>query len=420
MASDSFTIKDIIPRQVLDSRGNPTLEVEVLLSNGAKGSFSVPSGASKGKHEAVELRDGGRALKGKGVLRAIRSVLEYIRPALLGMNALNQKEVDYTLIELDGTENKSFLGANAVLGVSVAVAKATANGLNIPLYKYIGGVNSNVMPVPFMNVINGGAHAGNDLSIQEFMIVPKEFETFRDALFAGVEVYMELRDLLKEKYGRNAVNVGDEGGFAPPMSKSEEALEALIKSIDQAGYSDEIYLAIDCAASGFYSDGSYLIDGRSLSPGELMDYYSSLIDKYPIISVEDPFHEEDWESLAEFTRKFGGRVQVVGDDYFVTNVKRLKIGIAKGAANALLLKVNQVGTLTEALEAAQLAFRSKYRVMVSHRSGETTDDFISDLAVALNSGQIKTGAPARGERVAKYNRLLRIEEELGSQAHFAR
>ncbi len=418
--SEGFLIKDITARQVLDSRGNPTIEVEVLLSSGHRGVFSVPAGASKGKHEAVELRDGGKFLKGKGVLRAVRSVLDYIRPALLGKSALNQIEVDKTLIELDGTPNKSFLGANATLGVSVAVVKAAANGLGIPLYRYIGGVNSRVLPVPFMNVINGGAHAGNDLAIQEFMIVPKNFETFKDALFAGVEVYMELRDILRKELGRNAVNVGDEGGFAPPLSTSEEALNYLVRAIEEVGYSGKVFLALDCAASGFYDGNNYKIDGKTLSPGELMDYYSELLSKYPIVSVEDPFFEEDWESLREFTAKFGGKVQVVGDDYFVTNVDRLKRGIEIGAGNALLLKVNQIGTLTEALEAAEVAFKSGYGVMVSHRSGETTDDFIADLAVALNSGQIKTGAPARGERVAKYNRLLRIEEELGSQASFAK
>ncbi len=420
--SKDFSIKDVTARQIIDSRGNPTIEVEVILSSGARGSFSVPAGASKGKHEAVELRDGGKYLKGKGVLKAVRSVLDYIRPYLLGKNALDQADIDKTLVELDGTPNKSFLGANAILGVSVATAKAAANGLGIPLYRYIGGVNARVLPVPFMNVINGGAHAGNELAIQEFMIVPKEFDTFREALFAGVEVYMELREILRSKLGRSSVNVGDEGGFAPPLKRSEEALNYLLNAIDEVGYSGKVFLALDCAASEFYDEKEkiYRIDGRILSPEELMEYYSELLSKYPIISVEDPFFEDDWESLKEFTSRFKDKVQVVGDDYFVTNVNRLRVGIEMGAGTALLLKINQIGTLTEALEAANMAFRSGYRVMVSHRSGETTDDFIADLSVSLNTGQIKAGAPARGERISKYNRLLRIEEELGSQAVFAR
>ncbi len=411
-------IEDIRARQILDSRGNPTIEVLVKLENGSIGRFSVPSGASKGEKEALELRDGGKRLRGKGVLRAVRNVNEIIRPALVGMDAASQLGIDSTMIELDGTSNKSRLGANSILGVSIAVAKAASRSFGLPLYRYIGGVSARTLPVPFMNVINGGVHAGNELAIQEFMIVPARFPRFRDALLAGVEVYMELRDILMGKYGRSAVNVGDEGGFAPPMSKTHEALDALVEAIERTGYSGRVLLALDCAANEFYSNGSYRIDGSQLSPSDLMEFYEELIDRYPIISIEDPFMDDDWESLSEFTRRVGGRIQVVGDDYFATNPSILRIGIERGAANALLLKVNQIGTLSEAIEAARMAFHSGYSVMVSHRSGETTDSFIADLSVALNSGQIKTGAPARGERVAKYNRLLEIEEELGPTALF--
>ncbi len=414
----SLRIKDIRARQILDSRGNPTVEVSVLLEGGASGRFSVPSGASKGEKEALELRDGGKWLHGKGVLRAVRNVNEVIRPALIGVEATSQLYIDRIMLELDGTPNKSRLGANAILGVSVGVAKAAAAGLGIPLYRYLGGIGSRTLPIPFMNVLNGGVHAGNDLAIQEFMIVPARFESFRDALFAGVEVYMELKKQLLKKYGRTAVNVGDEGGFAPPMSKTEEALDALIGAVEEVGYAGKVVLALDCAANEFYSDGKYRIDGRELSPPELMDFYVNLVDKYPIISIEDPFMDEDWESLSELTKRIGDKIQIVGDDYFATNPDFLRKGIEAGAANALLLKVNQIGTLSEALEASNLAFNHGYSVMVSHRSGETTDTFIADLAVALNSGQIKTGAPARGERVAKYNRLLEIEEELGPIALF--
>ena len=411
-------IEDIRARQILDSRGNPTIEVLVKLENGSIGRFSVPSGASKGEKEALELRDGGKRLRGKGVLRAVRNVNEIIRPALVGMDAASQLGIDSTMIELDGTSNKSRLGANSILGVSIAVAKAASRSFGLPLYRYIGGVSARTLPVPFMNVINGGVHAGNELAIQEFMIVPARFPRFRDALLAGVEVYMELRDILMGKYGRSAVNVGDEGGFAPPMSKTHEALDALVEAIERTGYSGRVLLALDCAANEFYSNGSYRIDGSQLSSSDLMEFYEELIDRYPIISIEDPFMDDDWESLSEFTRRVGGRIQVVGDDYFATNPSILRIGIERGAANALLLKVNQIGTLSEAIEAARMAFHSGYSVMVSHRSGETTDSFIADLSVALNSGQIKTGAPARGERVAKYNRLLEIEEELGPTALF--
>jgi enolase len=393
----SFRIEDIRAREVLDSRGNPTVEVTVRLEGGGLGKFSVPSGASKGKREALELRDGGKWLRGMGVVKAVRNVNEIIRPSLLGVDASIQALVDSILIQLDGTPNKS----------------------NIPLYRYLGGAFSNVLPVPLMNIINGGKHAGNDLSIQEFMIVPVNFKTFKDALFAGVSIYMELRSLLEERYGRHAINLGDEGGFAPPMKRTEEALDSLVNSIERAGFEGEVKLAIDCAASNLYADGKYNIDGASLTREELMSFYESIVDRYPIIAIEDPFHEEDLDSLSELTKKLGHRILLVGDDYFVSNERYLRKGIEAKAGNAILLKLNQIGTLTEAFRTASLAFRYGYKVIVSHRSGETNDPFISDLSVALNCGYIKAGAPARGERVAKYNRLLEIEEELGSVASFS-
>jgi enolase len=415
----SFRIEDIRAREVLDSRGNPTVEVTVRLEGGGLGKFSVPSGASKGKREALELRDGGKWLRGMGVVKAVRNVNEIIRPSLLGVDASIQALVDSILIQLDGTPNKSRLGANSILGVSVASAKASADQLNIPVYRYLGGAFSNVLPVPLMNIINGGKHAGNDLSIQEFMIVPVNFKTFKDALFAGVSIYMELRSLLEERYGRHAINLGDEGGFAPPMKRTEEALDSLVSSIERAGFEGEVKLAIDCAASNLYADGKYNIDGASLTREELMSFYESIVDRYPIIAIEDPFHEEDLDSLSELTKKLGHRILLVGDDYFVSNERYLRKGIEAKAGNAILLKLNQIGTLTEAFRTASLAFRYGYKVIVSHRSGETNDPFISDLSVALNCGYIKAGAPARGERVAKYNRLLEIEEELGSVASFS-
>ncbi len=416
----SFRIKDIRARQILDSRGNPTIEVTTTLEGGGKGTFSVPSGISKSEKEAVELRDGGKFLHGKGVLKAIRNVNTIIKPALLGKEALNQSFIDDILLRLDGTPNKSRLGANAILGVSISVAKASSNQLNVPLYRYLGGIDSNILPVPFMNIINGGMHAGDRLSIQEFLIVPSNFRSFKEALLAGVQIYMDLRDILISKYGRSSVNVGDEGGFAPPLSKTEDALELLLKAIELAGYEGEVFLAIDCAANEFYmgEKDKYVIDGMEVSPEELIDFYKELISKYPIVSIEDPFQENDWESLSDLTRELGSKIQIVGDDFFASNPRLLKKGIEMKAANALLLKVNQIGTLTEAIEAAKLAKRNKYSVMVSHRSGETIDPFIADFSVSLNTGQIKAGAPARGERVAKYNRLLEIEEELGPSAKF--
>ncbi len=411
-----FLIEDVRSMEVLDSRGNPTVKTWVRTSGGFVGSFSVPSGASKGVHEAVELRDGGRRLGGKGVLRAVANVEGPLAAVVIGRDVRMQREIDLAMVEADGTPDKSRFGANAILSVSMAVAKAAAVGLRMPLYRYVGGSNAHVLPVPLLNVLNGGLHAGNDLAIQEFMIVPAAFDSFREALYAAVEVYGELGRILVDRYGKGAKNLGDEGGYAPPMKETKEALDALMSAIEAAGHDGKVFLALDAAASSFYRDGKYSIDGRELSAEALLDYYERLLEEYPIISVEDPFYEEDFETLARMTRELGDRVQIVGDDYFTTNVSRLKIGISRGAANSLLWKINQVGTLTEALEAARLAQSNGYSVIVSHRSGETTDAAIADLAVAINAGQIKTGAPARGERVAKYNRLLEIEEDLGSVA----
>ena len=420
MIEADFLIRHVKAREVLDSRGNPTLEVDVVTEGGALGRASVPAGASRGMHEAVEIRDGGRRFHGLGVLKAVRNVNEIIAKEIRGMDVRDQRGIDYRLIEIDGTSNKSRLGANAILGVSLAVAKAASAAYGLPLFKYLGGIKARVLPVPLMNIINGGKHAGNELSIQEFMIIPTGAKSFKEALTIGCEVYYELKRFLKGKYGLNAVNVGDEGGFAPPMKETREALEALISAIEEAGYvaGKDVALGLDSAASNFYAGdkGKYFIDGKELRPEELKDYYLELISAYPIKSIEDPFYEEDFESFASFTRDVKGKVQVVGDDIFVTNVERLRRGIELGAANALLLKVNQIGTLTEAFEAAELAFNSGYKVVVSHRSGETEDNYIADIAVALNTGQIKTGAPARGERTSKYNQLIRIEEELGDYA----
>ena len=418
-----FTIAKVKAREVLDSRGNPTVEAEVALKGGAIGSAIVPSGASTGIHEALELRDNDpKRYRGKGVLKAVQNVNEVIAKAIIGMDARNQEQVDNKMIQLDGTSNKSKLGANAILSVSMAVAKAVANQLQKPLYQYLGGEKARTLPVPLMNIINGGKHAGNELNIQEFIIVPVNADKFREALRMGVEVYQSLKELLKEKYGLIAINVGDEGGFAPPLKETREALDLLVEAIKRAGYTPgaDVYLALDCAASNFYSleSGVYTLDGRHYTAEQLFDLYLELINGYPIISIEDPFHEEDFQSHAMLVEKTKGKLQVVGDDLFVTNINRLKKGIELKAANALLLKVNQIGTLTEALKAAKLAFSNNYNVIVSHRSGETEDTFIADLAVAINSGQIKTGAPARSERTAKYNRLLRIEEELGEEVIF--
>lgn len=416
-----FEITGIVAREILDSRGNPTIEVDVYTPV-AMGRAAVPSGASTGIHEALELRDGGGRYHGKGVKRAVENVNKIIAPELIGMDVTLQRDIDMLMLELDGSENKSNLGANAILGVSLAVAKAAANTLGMPLYRYLGGVNAYVLPVPMSNVINGGAHAGNDLDFQEFMIMPVGAKSFREAIQMVSETYHTLKKILMEKYGKLAVNVGDEGGFAPPMKEVTEPLDALVKAIEETGYKvgDEIAFALDVASSEFYEEEKnvYVVGGKEYTREELVDLYKELISTYPIVSIEDPVQEEDFEGFAMVTKELGKKVQLVGDDIFVTNVKRLKKGIEMGAGNALLLKVNQIGTLSEAIDAAYLAFRAGYGVVVSHRSGETEDSTIADIAVALNAGQIKTGAPARSDRNAKYNQLLRIEEELEGIAYY--
>jgi len=408
-------------REILDSRGNPTVEATVY-SDDIGEKAAVPSGASTGTHEALELRDGDqKRYSGLGVLKAVRNIEEVIAPKLKGLNPRQQSNIDHAMIDLDGTPNKSRLGANAILAVSLAVAKLASRLEGKPLYAYLSDGNGRTLPVPAMNVINGGKHAGTELKVQEFMVLPAGAKSFTEALRFGTEIYHTLKHVIKSKHGKLAINVGDEGGFAPPLNRTLEALEILSQAISEAGYAagKDVFLGFDAASSEFYRNGNYQIDGKELSPEQLADFYEQLIDRFPIRYIEDPFEQEDFDHTAQFTRKMGNRVQVVGDDIFVTNVSRFQKGIDAGAANALLLKVNQIGTLTEALDAAKLAFANHYRVVVSHRSGETWDTTISDLAVALNSGQIKTGAPCRGERVNKYNRLLSIERELGSKARFA-
>ncbi len=413
-----FEISEVHAREILDSRGNPTVEVEIYAGE-YMGRASVPSGASTGKREAVELRDGDERFHGKGVKKAIENIEKKIAPRLIGMDVLAQRKIDLMLIALDGTENKSNLGANAILGVSLASARLASYLLEMPLYKYLGGTNAHVLPVPFMNVINGGAHAGNDLSIQEHMIAPVGAKNFREAVRMGSEVYHQLKEVLKNKYGRNAINVGDEGGFAPPMKELEEPFEAISQAIEEMGYTGKVKLAIDSAASGFYTDGKYTVQGKVKSAGELIDVYSELISKYPLILLEDPLAEDDWEGFIDITAKLGNKVQIVGDDIFVTNPKLIKEGIERKAANAALIKLNQIGTVTETIEAVDMAHRAGWRTFISHRSGETADDFIADFAVAVNSGQIKSGAPCRVDRVEKYNQLMRIEEELRETAKYA-
>ena len=417
-----YEITAVVAREILDSRGNPTVEVDVY-TNVGMGRAAVPSGASTGTHEAVELRDGGKRYHGKGVRRAVENVNKIIAPELIGMDVRWQREIDTLLLELDGTENKSNLGANAILAVSLAVAKAAADSLDLPLYRYIGGANAYVLPVPLSNVINGGVHAGNELDFQEFMIMPIGADSFREAIRWVSETYHVLKKVIMEKYGKNAVNVGDEGGFAPPMKEVTEPLDVLVEAIEEAGYKpgDEIALALDAASSEFFNAeiGKYVVGGKEYTREELLELYKELTSTYPIVSIEDPFHEEDWEGFVMITKELGKKVQIVGDDLFVTNPKRLVKGIQMGAANALLLKVNQIGTLSEAIDAAYTAFRAGYGVVVSHRSGETEDSTIADLAVALNAGQIKTGAPARSDRNAKYNQLIRIVEELEGVAIYA-
>jgi len=414
-------IKKIHAREILDSRGNPTVEVDVVLDNGVMGRAAVPSGASTGAREAVELRDGDKKRYfGKGVLKAVENVNKIIAPELIGKNPEKQKDIDYLMIKLDGTENKAKLGANAILGVSLAVAKSAALDKAMPIYQYIGGKDAARLPIPFLNIMNGGKHADNNVDIQEFMIAPIGAPSFKEALRYAAEVYHNLKGILKSK--GLSTSVGDEGGFAPNLSRNEEALEVIIAAIEKAGYKagKDISVVLDPAASEFYQDGKYLLkaDNKSLSSGELVDYYAGLVSKYPIISIEDGLAENDWDGWKILTRKLGDKIQLVGDDIFVTNPKILAEGIKQGVANAVLIKLNQIGTLTETLETVSMAKKAGYTCMFSHRSGETEDSFLADITVATNAGQLKTGAPARSERLAKYNQLMRIEEELGNKAVF--
>jgi enolase len=409
-------IIDIIAREIIDSRGNPTIEVEIFLESGVRGRASIPSGASTGEKEALELRDGGSRFNGKGVLNAVRNVSEEIAPRLRGLDSENQIYIDNLLIELDGTENKSRLGANAILGVSMAICKATSIEMGIPLFRYIGGCNAKELPVPMMNILNGGAHADNNLDIQEFMIVPAGLSNFPNAIRAGAEVFHTLKGILKKK-GLNT-SVGDEGGFAPALSSAEDAITLIIQAIELSGYKPgkDIYLALDVAASEFYKDGYYNFEGKKVSSDDMISYYEVMISKYPLISIEDGLSENDWDGWKVLTRRLGKKVQLVGDDIFVTNKKIIKKGVEDGIANSVLIKLNQIGTLTETLDAIEIAKKAGYTAIISHRSGETEDTTIADLSVAYNTGFIKTGSLARGERVAKYNRLLRIEEELSGSA----
>ncbi|MGZ4591130.1 MAG: phosphopyruvate hydratase [Actinomycetes bacterium] len=407
-------------REILDSRGNPTVEVEVALDDGTIARAAVPSGASTGQFEAVELRDGDKnRYGGKGVDKAVMAVLDEIGPALVGSEASEQRLIDQAMIDLDGTPNKSRLGANAILGVSLAVARAAAESAELPLFRYVGGPNAHVLPVPMMNILNGGAHADTGVDIQEFMIAPIGAPTFREALQWGTEVYHSLKGVLKER--GLATGLGDEGGFAPDLPSNRDALDLIASAIEKAGFTvgDDIALALDVAASEFHNDGAYTFEGKTVTAADLTTYYAGLVSAYPLVSIEDPLDEEDWDGWRALTAELGGRVQIVGDDLFVTNPERLSRGIAEESANALLVKVNQIGTLSETLDAVTMAHRAGFRTMMSHRSGETEDTTIADLAVAVESGQIKTGAPARSERVAKYNQLLRIEEELDDAARYA-
>jgi enolase len=405
-------------REILDSRGNPTVEVEVVLASGASGRAAVPSGASTGHHEAHELRDGGKRYRGKGVQKAVEHVDGELADALEGAEALDQAGIDRRMIELDGTSNKSRLGANAILGVSLAVAKAAAEECSLPLYRYVGGAAGHVLPVPMMNILNGGVHADNNVDLQEFMIMPFGADSFATGLRLGVEVFHELRGVCKQK-GYNT-NVGDEGGFAPDLRSNEEAVELILAAIESAGLQPgrDVKLAIDAASAEFLKDGKYLVDQKPRSADEMVEFYAGWVERYPLFSIEDGLDQDDWEGWRRLTERLGARCQLVGDDLFVTNPERLRQGIAKRAANAVLVKVNQIGTLTETLETIALAQRNGYACVMSHRSGETEDTTIADLAVALNTGQIKTGAPCRSDRVAKYNRLLAIEEELGEAAAY--
>jgi len=414
------TIEHIVGREVLDSRGNPTVEVEVFLDSGARGRAIVPSGASTGAFEAVELRDGEARFGGKGVLDAVAHIDSEIYDALIGFDAFQQRDIDRLLLDLDGTDNLARLGANAILGVSLAVAKAAADELELPLYRYVGGANAHVLPVPMMNVLNGGVHADNNVDLQEFMILPVGAASFGEALRWGTETYHVLKKILHDR--GLATAVGDEGGFAPDLASNEEAITLLMEAIETAGFTPgtDIALALDPASTEFFVDGNYVLagEGRTLSPAEMVGFWEDLVTRYPIVSIEDGMAEEDWDGWKQLTDSVGGRIQLVGDDLFVTNTERLARGIASATANSILIKVNQIGSLTETLEAVELATRNGYTSVMSHRSGETEDTTIADLAVATNCGQIKTGAPARSDRVAKYNQLLRIEDDLGEAAAF--
>ncbi len=413
------TIYDVFAREVIDSRGNPTVEAEVVLESGVVGRAIVPSGASTGEREALELRDGDKErFQGKGVLKAVENVNEIIAPKLEGLDVIDQAYVDQIMLELDGTENKTKLGANAILAVSMAVARAAADFEDLPLYRYLGGVRARELPVPMMNVINGGAHAQNPLDVQEFMIVPVGASSFKESLRMGVEVFHVLKGVLKEK--GLASGVGDEGGFAPQISSTRQAIDMLMLSIEKAGYkaNEDVAIALDVAASELFQDGKYRLEGKTLDSGQLIAFYESLINDYPIVSIEDGFAQNDWDGWVAFTGRCGSKIQIVGDDIFVTNRRILAEGIKKNAANSILIKLNQIGSVTETLETIELAKRAGFTCVISHRSGETEDTFIADLAVAVNSGQIKTGSASRSERIAKYNQLLRIEEELGEAAVF--
>ncbi len=414
-------IEKIHAREVIDSRGNPTVEVEVYLDDGSFTRGMVPSGASTGIHEALELRDGGTRLLGKSVSKAVANVFS-VAPKLVGLNPVNQNEIDTLLLDLDGTENKSKLGANAILGISMAVCKAGARAKGVPLYQHIGDLRGNsefILPVPSLNVINGGEHGGNDIAFQEYMLLPVGAPTFKEAMVMGTEVYHTLKKIIKKKHGNTAVNVGDEGGFAPPLSLVEEPLNLITEAIDEAGHTGKFQLALDPAASEFYKEGKYLVDGKALDSNEFISLYEEFIEKFPIVSIEDAFDQDDWDTFQKFTERNGDKLQIMGDDLLVTNVKRIKTAIDKKACNSLLLKVNQIGSVTESINAAKLSQDNGWTVMVSHRSGETEDPFIADLVVGLKTGQIKTGAPCRSERLAKYNQLIRIEEQLGEKAKYA-
>jgi enolase len=413
------TIKLIQAREILDSRGNPTVEVEVTLSDNRTGRAAVPSGASTGAFEAVELRDGGARYLGKGVVTAVENISKFIAPALIGKDPFDQRGIDDAMLALDGTANKSKLGANAILGVSLAVARAASNSKGLPLYSFVGGADASLLPVPMMNILNGGAHADTNVDIQEFMIAPIGAGSFKESLRWGAEIYHSLKSVLKKR--GLATSIGDEGGFAPNLESNRAALDLIVEAVEKAGYKlgSQIALAMDVAATEFHENGRYNFEGKSLTATEMIAYYKELVDSYPLVSIEDPLSEDDWDGWAAITKELGDRVQLVGDDLFVTNPTRLSRGIEAKTANALLVKVNQIGTLTETLDAVSMAHKAGYKSMMSHRSGETEDTTIADLAVAALCGQIKTGAPARSERVAKYNQLLRIEEELGQKAKYA-